>query len=552
MEEIKSVRVRTSESNDIKVTIYKSGNKRKVSGYSSINTLGDSEYGGNRYRDLSDDEIIQDFLSVVAKRENKPLDFYKIVQNPWMENPPMWRSYGSDPYYLNNGTKVFINWLDDDLINAGGKEWSDESGNELDIKRGLTSSTKGLITKTVTIRPPSGSGDNALIIKDSSISDLFETGQKFSGNTVDLSIITQVISYWKKKIPDYEIDLCSPNNEFCNIIGYKSPVNELVPDEPDPIPTEESTQDQNKIKLSVVLPEELSLRVKEDFNGLKVYIGDPPPPGGFIFQDDFDNLNELDPEFMESDFSGDEELIFKEPDEEFRNEIDKAGEDSESDISSSGDSISFDHSSKSFLSPDVNKSYSSIYKLYIDHTKMPNPKLTKKSLIDVKLKVEGGLTGDPNDSAAKKGYCPTPKGGKKYHTNKGVTYVVWKTVFGSGNDSRFLTMSHQDWEKVFDRLYWDKHGKSSKYESVNALLTSFAWGGSKGPTVDNAKKILGVTNLDVVSEGEAVAALISARAQLFINISKPGTKNNTFRKGWINAINAFTKTTYSSPSSSIT
>ncbi len=318
MEEIKSVRVRTSESNDIKVTIYKSGNKRKVSGYSSVNTLGDSEYGGSRYRDLSDDEIIQDFLSVVSKRENKSLDFYKIVQNPWMENPPMWRSYGTDPYYLNNGTKVFINWLNDDDINAGGKEWSDESGNELDIKRGLTSSTKGLITKTVTIRPPSGSGDNALIVKDSNISDLFETGQKFIGNTVDLSIITQVISYWKNKVPNYELSLCSPNNEFCNTIPYKSPVKENSPDDPEPIPTEESTQNEKKIKLNVVLPTELSLRVKDDLNGLKVYVGDIPPlvVDGFVFQDDFKNLDELDPEFTESGFVGEEETnaVADEPD----------------------------------------------------------------------------------------------------------------------------------------------------------------------------------------------------------------------------------------------
>jgi uncharacterized protein YukJ len=268
---------------------------------------------------------------------------------------------------------------------------------------------------------------------------------------------------------------------------------------------------------------------------------------GFNFgnEDDLSDLL-LDDEFRETEFEGDVELIMKEPDEDFRNLIEESTKDVENNPTT-GDSLPnswFNYSSYAFGAPDENKTYSSEYKSYIDSSKMPKPKMTKRSLIDVKLKVEGGLTGNPNDSAAKKGFCPTPKDGKKYHTNKGVTYAVWKSIFGSENDKRFLEMSHGDWVKVFDSLYWNKHGKSSKYESVNALLVSYAWGGSKDPTISGAKKILGVNSLDMVSEAEAVAALISARAQLFINISQPGNKNNTFRKGWINATNAFVKAVY--------
>jgi hypothetical protein len=268
---------------------------------------------------------------------------------------------------------------------------------------------------------------------------------------------------------------------------------------------------------------------------------------GFNFSDE-DDLSDLllDDEFRETEFEGDVELIMKEPDENFRNLIEESAEDVENNPST-GDSLPnswFNYSSNAFGAPNKGKTYSSEYRSYIDSSKMPKPKMTKKSLIDVKLKVEGGLTGNPNDSAAKKGFCPTLLDGKKYHTNKGVTYAVWKSIFGSGNDKRFLKMSHDDWVKVFDSLYWDKHGKSSKYESVNALLVSYAWGGSKDGTIRGAKKILGVNSLDMVSEAEAVAALISARAQLFINISQPGSKNNTFRAGWINATNAFVKAMY--------
>lgn len=198
---------------------------------------------------------------------------------------------------------------------------------------------------------------------------------------------------------------------------------------------------------------------------------------------------------------------------------------------------------RKFKQPEVSKRYPTNYALYIDFNKMPKPKLTKKKLIETKLKVEGGLTGDPNDSAAKSGYCPTLKNGKKYHTNKGITYAVWKNNFGTKNDDRFLNMNLEDWSKIFDGKYWNGNA-TSKYEAVNCLFTSFAWGGNKPKTVEAAKKLLGVSSLDDVPEAKAVAALLSARAQFFINISQPDNKNNKFRKGWINAINAFIEQTY--------
>ena len=255
----------------------------------------------------------------------------------------------------------------------------------------------------------------------------------------------------------------------------------------------------------------------------------------FIFSESDDVV--IDDEYIEDEYIGEEEdpaLIFYKDTQ--------STEEAEEDVSSGGEgSITFD--GKKFLQPEVSKNYSTTYILYIDSAKMPKPKLTKKGLISTKLKVEGGLTGDPSDSAAKSGYCPTLKNGKKYHTNKGVTYAVWKNTFGKGNDKRFLNMSSEDWSKIFDNKYWEKNA-TSKYESVNCLLTSFAWGGNKPKTVEAAKKILNVSDIDSVPEERAVAALISARAQFFINISQPSNKNNKYRKGWINAINAFINETY--------
>lgn len=324
MEEIKSIRLRDKDGVDIKITLYKDGDKRKIEGKSSgITTFGLSEYGGARYNNYTDDEIILDFIEVNRKSKLKPENYYEIIQDPWEETPPRFRRFGFDPYYLNNGSKAYITWTQDGL-QIGGTEWSDEEGSELQIKRGLTQSTKSIITKSITINPPSESGDDPLVIKDSSIRTK-ESSDDFTGTITDIDILNQFISLWKKKVPNYNLELCSPNNEFCNIIVYKSPLSDFREDPLDPIQNEESTQGkETKVKLSVVLPENLELKVKQDLNGLKVYVGDPPIiGGGFIFQEDeFDNLEDLDPEFTEDAFSGFEETSVFES-QEYDNESDR-------------------------------------------------------------------------------------------------------------------------------------------------------------------------------------------------------------------------------------
>jgi hypothetical protein len=564
MEEIKSVRVRnilegpvtfqgidlSGSQFDIKVTIYRDGKKRSLIGFNSNgNKVWDKiEFrDGGRYSNYTDDELILEYIETNSKLKNSN---FGIIQDPWLEKPPKERSFGSDPYYLNNGAIIEIKW-EQGGFRVFGKSWSDLDGNELNIERGQTQSSKGFINKTAKVlAPDSYEGENLNYTSLGLKSDSENTQPLVSLGTVsDKDIINQIISQWKSVIPNYDkLELCEPDNERCELIDFISPVDPLeesLPEEDNKLVSEDPIAD-DKISLTFQIDSNLSIKPREDFD-FKLFIGEPPVDPGFNFGDE-DDLSDLllDDEFRETEFEGDVELIMKELDENFRNLIEESAEDDENNPST-GDSLPnpwFNYSSNAFGAPNKEKTYSSEYKSYIDSSKMPKPKMTKKLLIDVKLKVEGGLTGNPNDSAAKKGFCPTLLDGKRYHTNKGVTYAVWKSIFGSGNDKRFLKMSHDDWVKVFDSLYWNKHGKSSKYESVNALLVSYAWGGSKDATIRGAKKILGVNSLDMVSEAEAVAALISARAQLFINISQPGSKNNTFRSGWINATNAFVKAMY--------
>jgi peptidoglycan hydrolase-like protein with peptidoglycan-binding domain len=206
--------------------------------------------------------------------------------------------------------------------------------------------------------------------------------------------------------------------------------------------------------------------------------------------------------------------------------------------------LQFDHGTRQFVNVKKDAKYDQSYRSLIDATKMPAPQLTKAKLIDWKLKAEGGLSRNTNDSASSYP-CPTPYNGVSgYHTNKGITYKTWRSYFDASQDMRFYAMSHDDWSTIFDKLYWNPNAVASYPETINCLIVSFAWGGSMSATVKGAESILG-TAVNKADLAAAVAALLSARGQLFINISQPGSRNNGFRIGWIsNALNKLVKVTY--------
>lgn len=308
MEEIKSVRVRISNSYflDFKLTLYQvSRNKRKVvitpKGSLSISEM---EFG-SRSRNDSDDSIIDQYLSTMVKLGHLSTD-YQIIQDPWSDTQPKERSFGFDPYYLNNGSKVYINWVNDQGESSGGKKWSDNEGNEL--KETEAGDDKSSITKTVTIV---SDNDEKITLSSVDLVVLFESSPtEYVGTVFDKNILKQVISYWKKKVPNYNLELCDPDNEFCNTIEYISPLDnseESLPDDPE----EETEETKNKEKLSVVLPSDVKVKVKEDIS-IKIYVGDPPnnPLPGFVFGDEFEeDLDLLDDEYKERGFEGEESTL---------------------------------------------------------------------------------------------------------------------------------------------------------------------------------------------------------------------------------------------------
>lgn len=171
---------------------------------------------------------------------------------------------------------------------------------------------------------------------------------------------------------------------------------------------------------------------------------------------------------------------------------------------------------------------------------------------------EGGLSRDVNDSASS---YPNPleyQGKKGWHTNMGITFKVWDSVFPN-HDKEFFTMTDEQWFKVFKTLYWDSvKGDSYECFSISVFVTGMAWGSGatrsaitlqqalnnlgKSVTVDGK---IGNKTIQAANECDCLSLfneLVRLRKQFFLAISEPGSKNAKFRKGWLNRLADYQKT----------
>ena len=307
MKEIKSVRVRRTDINsstlDIKVTISLNSHTFAADDIILVGINNDKPVWiettykkKDFYKDFTDDQFIEDFISMNSKSEGGGKK-YEIVQDPWKINAPIWRKYGYDPYYLNNGCSIVISWNDGPLP-SGGYNFSDDKGKEIN--------TTLNITKTVKIITPDD--NNLQIGKDLTFEYISDNKQSniYNGLVLDSYIINEIISKWKSKIPNYDLALCSPANESCSIITYKDP---LMPDREIIPKVKVATNDAPKIKMKIVAPNEV-IKTKNDIS-LKVYIGDVKEvvQGNNTETDDYtydpNNLG-LD-EYNEGEFNGQDE-----------------------------------------------------------------------------------------------------------------------------------------------------------------------------------------------------------------------------------------------------
>jgi hypothetical protein len=322
MKEIKSVRVRRRDMNsgtlDIKVTLYEEkhtfgADERIVAGYNNDKPVWiETTYKKkDSYKEFTDDQFISDFITMNSKIDGGGKT-YDIIQDPWEIKTPKWRDYGGDPYYLNNGAQIFVTWTDGKFT-AGGLTYSDDSGKEINRNPSIDKTVFNII----------GIDEPSLLqfgkSQEIEYKSFDKPTQVYGGLVTDLYIISEIIEAWKRKVPNYgDLALCSPDNERCSIIPYKSPLKPLEPEVP---PTEKvAVNEPPKERMTVVLPPDV-VKVKSDITSFVVYVGKVKEKALLenpsVEQDEFifDDSPGID-EYTESEFEGNDEAPASIPDVE--------------------------------------------------------------------------------------------------------------------------------------------------------------------------------------------------------------------------------------------
>jgi lysozyme family protein len=155
-------------------------------------------------------------------------------------------------------------------------------------------------------------------------------------------------------------------------------------------------------------------------------------------------------------------------------------------------------------------------------------------------KAEGGWVNDPLDA-----------GGE---TNKGITYSVWKTVFGDDHD-RFMAMADEDWATIFKKLYWDQMlGDQIVSQRIADLIVDWVWGSGKHYPEADVQDILihtfdshigedgnfgsmTIASLNAVDEQKLWEAIVAKRFWYLDQIVLIHPTNARFINGWKNRMN---------------
>ena len=165
---------------------------------------------------------------------------------------------------------------------------------------------------------------------------------------------------------------------------------------------------------------------------------------------------------------------------------------------------------------------------------------SSSKLVPFILQWEGGFVNDPDDL-----------GGA---TNKGITigtFAEYKKRKGQKAPTvdDLKNISDTEWHDVFKSLYWDRwKADEIKSQSVANILVDWVWAsGSHG--IKRPQRLLGVKADGIVGK-QTIAALNAMdaatlfkmikddRAKFIDEICKARPKNEKYRKGWMNRINA--------------
>lgn len=161
-------------------------------------------------------------------------------------------------------------------------------------------------------------------------------------------------------------------------------------------------------------------------------------------------------------------------------------------------------------------------------------------LVPFILRWEGGFVDDPDDlgGATNKGITIGTYG--EYRKRKGLPAPTVQDL---------KNLTEKEWYEVFKTLYWDRwKADEIKNQSVAAILVDWVWAsGVHG--IKRPQTILGVVPDGIVG-AKTIAALNAAhperlfeaikadRIKFIDEICKARPKNEKYRRGWMNRINA--------------
>lgn len=167
-----------------------------------------------------------------------------------------------------------------------------------------------------------------------------------------------------------------------------------------------------------------------------------------------------------------------------------------------------------------------------------------QNLIPFIMKWEGGLSKNKSDY-----YAKFPVDDSGYHTNKGVAWKVFSSVYGSDDNEkkRWYAMTTQDWSIFYKKNYWDKmQGDLIKSQRIADVLVNWAWGSGTSIPSKAIQRIVGVTPDGVLgpesvnainkgNEAQIFAKLQKANLDFFDNLTKQ-PKYAMFKTGWDNRL----------------
>lgn len=161
-------------------------------------------------------------------------------------------------------------------------------------------------------------------------------------------------------------------------------------------------------------------------------------------------------------------------------------------------------------------------------------------LVPFILQWEGGFVNDPDDL-----------GGA---TNMGVTIGTYeaycrKKGYPRPTVERLKNLTKEDWAEIFKTMYWDRwKADDINSQAVANIVVDWVWAsGVHG--IKRPQKLLGVV-ADGLVGAKTIAAINAAdpkklfdaikadRAKFIDEICKARPKNEKYRKGWMNRINA--------------